>query len=91
LILFRILQGILNNIMKHADATVTTIGLAYLDGKLHLQINDNGIGFNAGEPGAQQGMGLHNIRKRTGIIGGDVLITSKPGEGTGIAIFTPYP
>ena len=92
LILFRILQEIINNIIKHAKATLIIIKLDYADGKLHLQINDNGIGFNASELSVQQqGMGLHNIRKRAGIIGGEVSITSNPGEGTGITIITLYP
>ena len=92
LILFRILQEVLNNIVKHAKATLITIKLDYADGKLHLQINDNGIGFNAGElPLQQEGMGLHNIHKRAGIIGGDVSITSSPGEGTSVIVITTYP
>ena len=92
LILFRILQEILNNIIKHAKATLITIKLGYLGGKLHLKIMDNGIGFNPDELFVQQhGMGLHNIRKRAGIIGGEVSITSKLGEGTSLIIITAYP
>ncbi|EHQ27967.1 sensor histidine kinase [Mucilaginibacter paludis] len=92
LVLFRILQETLNNVIKHARATQINISLAYLDGQLRLQINDNGIGFIAGSlPAEQAGMGLQNINKRAAIVGGEAKITSQPGEGTQIIIFIPYP
>lgn len=92
LILFRILQEILNNIIKHAAASEINISLEYLEGVLQMQITDNGIGFNADELSAEQrGMGLQNIRKRAGIIGGEVAIKSNPGDGTQVSIFIPYP
>ncbi len=92
LILFRILQEVLNNIIKHAQATVISIKLEYEDSVLRLQVNDNGIGFDHADlqPG-QSGMGLLNIQKRAGIIGGEANITSNPDEGTTITILTPYP
>jgi two-component system NarL family sensor kinase len=59
---------------------------------LQLKIADNGIGFDAENlPVEQRGMGLQNIQKRAGIIGGEAAINSNPGEGTGITIFIPYP
>ena len=47
LILFRILQEILNNIIKHAQATKIFIGLDYTDQTLLLEVTDNGVGFDA--------------------------------------------
>jgi two-component system NarL family sensor kinase len=92
LIVFRILQEILNNIIKHAIATEININLEYLSDRLKLEVSDNGIGFNADDlPAQQSGMGLHNIRKRAGIIGGEVSINSAPGGGTQIIITIPYP
>ncbi|MGZ3873664.1 MAG: sensor histidine kinase [Mucilaginibacter sp.] len=92
LILFRILQEVLNNIVKHAQASQINITLEYKHAGLRLKVCDNGIGFNTADllPG-QSGMGLQNIRKRAGIIGGEANITSNPGKGTMITIFTPYP
>jgi two-component system NarL family sensor kinase len=92
LIVFRILQEILNNIIKHAHASRIYINLEYNEGTLKLEITDNGIGFNADElTDDQRGMGLQNMRKRAVIIGGEVAIKSNPGEGTQISIFIPYP
>jgi len=92
LILFRITQEILNNIIKHSQANEINIKLGYLDTGIRLQIIDNGTGFNIGDlPEAQKGMGLKNIQKRAEIVGGEVFIQSTPGEGTFIDIFIPYP
>ncbi|MES2278156.1 MAG: ATP-binding protein [Bacteroidota bacterium] len=91
LIVFRILQEALNNIIKHASASHIHIKIEYRDAVLQLHINDNGIGFDADNLQLdKQGMGLHNIHKRAGIIGGDVIIRSKPGEGTAITVIIPY-
>lgn len=92
LIIFRILQEVLNNIIKHAFATHITIKIFYLDDKLHLQIIDNGKGFNSMEVLEEQtGMGLKNIYKRARIVNGEVLINSRPDVGTSVEIFIPYP
>jgi len=92
LIIFRILQEILNNIIKHAAATQINIKLEYLNKQLQLEIVDNGIGFNAENlPFAKRGMGLQNIHKRAAIIGGEAAIKSTEGEGARATIFIPYP
>lgn len=92
LILFRILQEVLNNIIKHAEATRISIRLEYLQNALRLEVDDNGVGFNMGNmPIDQLGMGLHNINKRAGIVGGEAIIKSGEGKGTSISIHIPYP
>jgi two-component system NarL family sensor kinase len=92
LILFRIQQEILNNIIKHSQAKEISIKLGYSEPGIRLQIIDNGAGFNVHElPEEQKGMGLRNIQKRAEIVGGEIFIQSQPGEGTCIEIFIPYP
>jgi len=93
LIVFRILQEILNNIIKHSQASCLDITLEYLPGNtLQLHIADDGVGFDLENMTAgQRGMGLQNIQKRTTIIGGAVQIKSAPGEGTHITLIIPYP
>jgi signal transduction histidine kinase len=91
LIVFRILQEALNNIIKHANASRINIKLTHRDAVLYLYINDNGVGFNVDSTATgKHGLGLHNIHKRATIIGGEVLVRSKPGEGTSITIIIPY-
>jgi two-component system NarL family sensor kinase len=92
LILFRILQEVINNTIKHAQATAVTIKLSYHNGQLLLTIADNGVGFDAGStPDDQMGMGLQNMRKRAAMIGGETTIKSVLGDGTHTHIFIPYP
>jgi len=92
LILFRILQEILNNIIKHARATAIDVSLEYSGGDLTLQIDDNGVGFDLDNLSTTSaGMGLQNIRKRADIVGGRVNIESKAGRGTSIVLIIPYP
>jgi two-component system, NarL family, sensor kinase len=92
LIIFRILQEVLNNIIKHAFASQINIKLEYIDQRLKLQIADNGVGFAKNSLSAEQsGMGLLNIQKRAGIVGGEANIVSNPGTGTNITVFIPYP
>jgi len=92
LIVFRVLQEIFNNIIKHAAATKIVVKLDYTEGLLRLLVEDNGVGFITDEqPLAMHGMGLQNIQKRAGIIGGKANIVSNPGEGTQITIYIPYP
>ena len=92
LILFRILQEVFNNIIKHSKASEISIKLTYNQAAIRLQVIDNGAGFDINHlPEDQKGMGLMNIQKRAEIVGGEVFIQSQPGEGTCIEIFIPYP
>jgi two-component system NarL family sensor kinase len=91
LIFFRILQEIFNNIIKHAAATCIDISLNYSNGNLVLSVCDDGVGFTIDEfPMKQHGIGLQNIKKRVGIIGGEANIISGPGEGSRVVVSVPY-
>jgi signal transduction histidine kinase len=92
LIVFRILQEVLNNIIKHSGASELNIKLEFPEGELKLEVGDNGVGFEI--PALlpeKKGMGLMNIQKRAGIIGGEANIRSNPGTGTCITLIIPYP
>ncbi|MEP7239239.1 MAG: ATP-binding protein, partial [Ferruginibacter sp.] len=87
LIVFRIIQEILNNIIKHAAATAIDIHLHYNDILLTIEINDNGKGFFTEE--VQPGTGLQNIKKRTTMLKGNLSIKSAIDMGTQIKIEIP--
>jgi two-component system NarL family sensor kinase len=92
LIIFRILQEVMNNIIKHSFATRIDISLNYKNQYMELCIEDNGVGFDLDTlQGKQLGMGLQNISKRARIVGGEVSITSKINEGTRTVVIIPYP
>lgn len=80
-ILYRVICELLNNTIKHAQATKVTIKL-YKDGnKLYLDYSDNGKGFNMDHELDSSGMGLENMRYRLRSGSGDLEISSAPGKG----------
>ena len=92
IILFRLVQEAINNIIRHAKATEICISLHY-DGKfLKLQIRDNGIGFDLNElySGSKSSNGTHNMQHRAKLIEADFLMESEPDKGTQITVITPY-
>jgi len=91
IILFRIFQEVLNNVIKHAEATTITVVIEQTEKRLNLVIKDNGKSFNAEEVlREKRGMGLFNIQKRVQIIAGEVDIIAAPDIGTEINIIVPY-
>jgi signal transduction histidine kinase len=91
LILFRIIQECLQNIIKHASASVVTILFIYQPESLSITITDNGKGFNfQQEKLAHHGLGLQNIFKRIELIGGKAEINSILQKGTTVNISIPY-
>lgn len=92
LIILRLLQEIINNVIKHAHATHIHIDSYIQNNALHLKVVENGVGFNPEEIKAKKsGMGLDSIYKRIEMINGKLALNSAPGEGTSIAIEIPYP
>jgi two-component system, NarL family, sensor kinase len=93
IILFRIVQEMLNNTVKHAKASKVEIRLSHKTDIIVLEIKDNGIGFDPEALFARQerlkGLGLMNIRKRASLIGGTFHINSAKNSGTAIRITIP--
>jgi signal transduction histidine kinase len=82
--LFRISQEIVNNINKHAEASLVKVTLKHSDKHLSLIFEDNGKGFDPTK--VKKGAGLINIMTRAELIGGTVDITSQPGKGSHLNI-----
>jgi signal transduction histidine kinase len=76
----------LANVLKHADATRTTISLTYEDGRLLLGVADDGRGF---DPDTTSDGGLPGLRDRIRALGGTVTVASAPGSGTRITASLP--
>ena len=76
----------LANVLKHADATRTTISLTYEDGRLLLGVADDGRGF---DPDTTSDGGLLGLRDRIRALGGTVTVASAPGRGTRITASLP--
>ncbi len=88
LIIFRIIQESLSNIMKHAAATMIRIVLDYKDTILQMSISDDGIGFNPDQK-CITGTGIANMKRRAGWLNGTCVLKSNPGAGTNINIEIP--
>jgi two-component system, NarL family, sensor kinase len=90
LILFRIAQEALNNIIKHAQAKQIIITLNYEADSLYMTIEDDGIGFHNNALNQIKGTGIGNINYRAELIGANLIIDSKKNIGTTIKIVAPY-
>lgn len=88
-VVFRILQELMNNIIKHADATEVSIQLIKHDNELSLLIDDNGNGFDTSKMNSFEGIGLKNILTRVNYINGKVFFDSFIGRGTTVTVEIP--
>ncbi|MGI4884843.1 MAG: ATP-binding protein [Janthinobacterium lividum] len=86
---YRAVQELLNNVMKHARAREVFVQVAREGPEVHLSVEDDGVGFDAAAPGAPQGLGLAGIRTRVGLLGGTLTIRARPGQGTGVFLVLP--
>ena len=77
--IYRIIQEQLNNISKYAHASTVEIRLKNEDGRILLEIADNGKGFDT--KARRKGVGITNIISRAELYNGDVHIDSEPGKG----------
>lgn len=83
--IFRIVQEQLNNIFKHAKASIVLIELSQIHNSYQLKIKDNGVGFDLSQK--SNGSGMQNIVSRANLFNGKVVIKSKPGFGCELTVF----
>jgi signal transduction histidine kinase len=88
--IFHIAQEGLANIAKHAHASHVKVTIWTSADRLLLEIHDDGVGYDMGGTSLTLGHGLSNMHTRAINVGGDVEITSEPGEGTTILAWVPY-
>ncbi len=87
LAIFRIVQGLLNNVYKHASASAVWLHIDVETERLSLLVRDNGVGSESPQDGG--GRGLHIIRQRVQSLSGEFSWQSDPGEGTEVQIQIP--
>lgn len=86
---FRMIQELTTNILKHAHASQATINISRHDNTLNIIVEDNGIGFDINRVDQQNGMGLHSIKTRVTHVKGELLIDSTLNKGTTIIVNVP--
>ncbi|HEY9004810.1 sensor histidine kinase [Ohtaekwangia sp.] len=93
LMLFRVVQELLNNALKHSRASVVEVTIAGGD-TLSVSVEDNGIGYdpdaikNATQNG--KGLGLFNIENRARVLGASVLFDKERSIGSKVTLIVPY-
>ena len=91
--LYRLVQEGLNNIRKHAGTDRAVVRLVGVFPNIILRIEDSGKGFDIKkreiELGDEKRMGLRSMRERTGLLGGQMIVQSRPMQGTRIFIKIP--
>lgn len=85
--IFRIIQELITNIIKHADASEATIQFSQQKDMLTIMVEDNGKGFNLND--TRNGIGLTNIERRMEQIHGELVIDTSPGNGTTVILNIP--
>ncbi len=85
--LYMIAEEALNNIIKHADATIISVALQAHETHYTLQIRDNGKGFSLEK--ASSGIGLRSMRERAALIGGKITMQSSLNSGSEVNVIVP--
>lgn len=86
---FRIVQELLNNIIKHAQANKVIVQLSKNNNELNITVEDNGKGFDVNNIALKKGIGLKNVADRLKIVNGKMDIKSNSENGTSIFITCP--
>ena len=86
IIIYRIVQELLNNILKHAAATEALVQLVKEENRLSIVVEDNGKGFDPSVLEKNKGAGWTSIRSRVDYLQGQLDINSEAGKGTSVTI-----
>ena len=89
--LYRIVQEVLNNTLKHARASQVTVRLAVGPAVVTMVVADNGEGFDVEAASSQGGLGLASIRERAARLGAGLEITSARDQGVRVRLDVPLP
>lgn len=94
LFLYRVVQELLNNTLKHAGASLIKVNLVFEAEQLLLEYTDNGRGFsyqeNLQEQGnSKEGLGLMNLQGRVALLRGSLIFESSPNKGAKAFISVP--
>src|SRR5690606_26994876 len=86
LAVYRVIQELIHNIVKHAKARTALVQLNWQDNVFNILVEDDGIGLPQSSVVADAGIGLSNIQSRVHALNGAIDIESSPGNGTTICI-----
>ncbi len=86
IMLYRIVQELLNNVVRHAHARNVLVQLIRKQDRFSLTVEDDGIGFDIAQMDKPTGAGMANVKARAEYLGGAVDVQSAPGQGTSVNV-----
>lgn len=89
-VLYRLIQEVLNNVHRHAQADTVWIDMVRFGANLRIEIRDNGRGFRPDEV-PRGHFGIVGMRERARYLGGDLEVESSPGAGSTFRVQVPLP
>jgi PAS domain S-box-containing protein len=89
--IFRIFQETLTNITRHAEATQVDVKLGTEDGRIVLEVRDNGRGIGQEQLSTGKSLGILGMRERALLLGGELTISGSPRKGTIVRVLIPAP
>ncbi|WP_397446453.1 sensor histidine kinase [Polaribacter sp. R77954] len=89
LAVFRIIQELITNILKHAEAKNATINISLYDKNLNIIVEDDGKGFDIKKVNLNSGMGISSIKTRVEHLKGSFTVDATLGKGSSILIDIP--
>lgn len=87
---FRILQEILTNVLRHAGAANLYVKLSRSNGYFEMEVSDDGRGITESQMRNPGSLGLLGMRERALLVGGEVRITGREGGGTTVLVRVPF-
>jgi two-component system, chemotaxis family, CheB/CheR fusion protein len=89
-VFYRVAQEALNNVAKHAHASRVDVLLESQDGSVVMVVEDDGVGFEASDKSVRdKGIGIVGMQERASVVGGELDVESKPGDGTSVYLRMP--
>jgi two-component system sensor histidine kinase UhpB len=91
LAIYRIVHGALTNVVEHAGATYATVSMKTSEESVEVRIADNGQGFDPTAPNRRsgRGLGIFGMQERASLVGGKLIISSAPNQGTTVRLIVP--
>jgi two-component system sensor histidine kinase UhpB len=87
LVVYRVAQEALTNAARHGEATRIAVSLRHTDRGTELEVADDGRGFAFDQ--SERGLGIGGMRERALLVGGELTIESRPGDGTTVRLLVP--
>jgi two-component system, NarL family, sensor kinase len=84
--IYRIVQELINNTMKHAAAKTAIVQVSKINNDINITVEDDGKGFNPVILQQAKGIGWSNIQSRVEYLKGKLDVQSEPGKGTSVQI-----